>query len=309
MTVTAPALALDAYRGLVSLDTPFTPPAPASEEERSALPRRLIEHLQADGTEQPLREESGPSTRLEANERAWLRALLTVRGPQQLPEDFLLALDRLLQAERRMRPEVDPIHLPRLGDVPGTAAAHCAVWQGDITTLAADAIVNAANAQLLGCFRPFHACIDNAIHAAAGPRLREDCARIMRAQGTPEPTGHAKATRAYNLPARYVLHTVGPIVRGALRSEHEEALAACYRACLDVATRLQGVRSIALCAISTGVFGFPKGPAARVALRTVGAWLREHPGTLELVLFNVFGDEDREAYSAALQRGALDEHA
>ncbi len=309
MSTPAPALSLEAYRALVSLDIPFRPPAPAPAEEFPALMRYLCEQLQSDGTERRLREETGANTPLEREARAWLRALLTVRGPQQLPEDFHLAMDRLLQAERRMRPEVDPARLPRLGDVPGTAAAHCAVWQGDITTLAADAIVNAANDQLLGCFRPFHACIDNAIHAAAGPRLREDCARIMRAQGTPEPTGHAKATRAYDLPARYVLHTVGPIVRGALRPELEEALAACYRACLDVAAQLQGVRSVALCAISTGVFGFPKEPAARVALRTVGTWLREHPGALELVLFNVFGDEDREAYSAALREGALDEHA
>lgn len=218
-----------------------------------------------------------------------------------------MAMDRLLQAERRMRPEVAPASLQRLGGLLDPALAHCAVWQGDITTLAADAIVNAAHSDMLGCFGPFHACIDNAIHSAAGPRLREDCARIMRAQGRPEPTGHAKATRGYNLPARYVLHTVGPIVRGALRPGHEEALASSYRACLDVAARLQGVRSVALCGLSTGVFGYPKEPAARVALRTVGTWLREHPGVLDLVIFNVFADEDREAYSAALRAGALEE--
>ncbi|WP_395828876.1 protein-ADP-ribose hydrolase [Archangium violaceum] len=307
MSSPAPALALDAYRTLVSLDTPFTPPAPAPAEELPSLMRYLREQLQSDGTERRLREVLGASTPLETDARAWLRVLLTVRGPQALTEDFHLAMDRLLQAERRMRPEVAPARLPRLGNVPGTAAAHCAVWQGDITTLAADAIANAANAEMLGCFRPFHPCIDNAIHAAAGPRLREDCARIMRAQGRLEPTGHAKATRAYNLPSRYVLHTVGPIVRGALLPEHEEALSSCYRACLDVATQLQGVRSVALCAISTGVFGYPKEPAARVALSTVGTWLREHPGALDLVIFNVFGDEDREAYSAALRAGALDE--
>jgi len=305
--MTSPALALDAYRALVSLDTPFMPPAPAQAEEYPALMRHLHEQLHSDGTERRLREALGANTPLETDARAWLRALLTVRGPQSLPEGFHLAMDRLLQAERRMRPEESPASLPRLGALPGTAAAQCAVWRGDITTLAADAIVNAANAELLGCFRPFHACIDNAIHAAAGPRLREDCARIMSVQGAPEPTGHAKATRAYNLPARYVLHTVGPIVRGALSPEHEEALASCYRACLDVASRLQDVRSVAMCAISTGVFGFPKGPAARVALRTAGAWLREHPGALDLVIFNVFGDEDRAAYSAALRAGALDE--
>jgi O-acetyl-ADP-ribose deacetylase (regulator of RNase III) len=307
MSSPAPALALDAYRALVSLDLPFTPPAPAPEQEHPALMKYLREQLQSDGTERRLREELGASTPLETDARAWLRALLTVRGPQALPEGFHVAMDRLLQAERRMRPEVAPASLLRLGGLPGTVASHCAVWRGDITTLAADAIVNAANTEMLGCFRPFHACIDNAIHAAAGPRLREDCARLMRAQGGPEPTGHAKATRAYNLPARYVLHTVGPIVRGASRPEHEEALASCYHACLDVAARLPGVRSVALCAISTGVFGFPKGPAARVALQAVGTWLHAHPGVLDLVIFNVFGDEDHAAYRAALQTGTLEE--
>ena len=174
------------------------------------------------------------------------------------------------------------------------------MWQGDITTLAVDAIVNAANAELLGCFHPFHPCIDNAIHAAAGPRLRDDCARIMQAQGVPEETGHAKATRGYNLPARFVLHTVGPIVRKGLSPEHEEALARCYRACLDTAARLDRVRSVAFCAVSTGVFGFPREPAARIALRTVGAWLGEHPGAIDLVVFNVFAAVDRAAYEKAL---------
>ncbi|RKH97578.1 protein-ADP-ribose hydrolase [Corallococcus sp. AB004] len=300
-----PTMDLDAYRALVSLDVPFRPPAPAPAEEHPALMRSLCAWLREDGTARRLHAELGEHPSLETDERAWLRALLTVRGPEPLPEDFHGAMDRLLQAERRRRPDVHPAGLPRLG-LPGTPAAWCTVWQGDITTLAVDAIVNAANSELLGCFRPFHPCIDNAIHVAAGPRLREDCARLMRAQGHPEHTGHAKATRAYNLPSRYVLHTVGPIVRGPLSARHEEALAACYRANLDLATRLHGVRSVALCAISTGVFGFPKVPAAQVALRTVGAWLREQPGALDQVVFNVFGDEDRAAYDTALQEGALD---
>jgi len=161
--------------------------------------------------------------------------------------------------------------------------------------------VNAANEQLLGCFQPFHACIDNAIHAAAGPRLREDCARLMAAQGHPEPTGVAKATRGYNLPARYVLHTVGPIVERTLGPQHEEALAASYCACLDLAVAIGDVRTVVFCCISTGVFGFPKRPAARIALRTVGGWLRDRAGALDRVVFNVFGDEDRQVYAALLQ--------
>lgn len=306
MSTSTPASDLAMYRDLLALDVPFRPPAPASPEAHPALLGRLREHLQSDGTERRLLEARGAQGAHGGDARAWLRALLTVRGPQALPEPFHVDMDRLLQAERGQRPEVDPMRLPRLGSVPGTVAAHCALWQGDITTLAADAIVNAANAELLGCFRPFHACIDNAIHVAAGPRLREDCARLMGTQAGPEPTGQAKATRAYNLPSRYVLHTVGPIVRGALLPEHAQALGSCYRACLDVAARLQGVRSVALCAISTGVFGFPIAPAARVALQTVGTWLREHPGALDLVIFNVFGDKDHAAYLAALRTGALE---
>jgi O-acetyl-ADP-ribose deacetylase (regulator of RNase III) len=122
----------------------------------------------------------------------------------------------------------------------------------------------------------------------------------MTAQGHPEPTGAAKATRGYNLPARYVLHTVGPIVRGPVGGEDQTALARCYRACLDLAAALDGVRSVAFCAISTGVFGFPREPAARVAVRTVDTWLQQHPGALDLVVFNVFGDPDRTTYEAVL---------
>ncbi|MGA9520818.1 MAG: protein-ADP-ribose hydrolase [Myxococcaceae bacterium] len=299
-------LTLDQYRALVSLDEPFSSPKPASKEEHPRLLKLLRDHLGSDRTERKLRREIDDSSALEADPRAWLRALLTVRGPEPLPDAIQQGMDQLLQAERRTRDEVDPFSLPRIDKDPGSIASRCAVWQGDITTLAADAVVNAANSELLGCFRPFHACIDNAIHAAAGPRLREDCARLMEAQGTSEPTGHAKATRAYNLPSRYVLHTVGPIVRGAVRPEDEKALASCYVSCLDLAVQLRGVRSVAFCSISTGVFGFPKGPAARVALQTVASWFREHPNALELVIFNVFGDEDRAAYATAVGAGALE---
>ncbi|HEY3189044.1 MAG TPA: macro domain-containing protein, partial [Solirubrobacteraceae bacterium] len=181
--------------------------------------------------------------------------------------------------------------LPRLSAThAGTgypAAGATVLWRGDITRLGVDAIVNAANAQMLGCFVPFHACIDNAIHSAAGPRLREDCARVMDAQGHDEPTAVCKVTRAYNLPSRYVLHTVGPIVRGPLAHEHESQLADAYPACLEAAAEV-GARSIAFCAISTGVFGYPKEPAARTALAAVAAWLDVHPSALDAVVFNVF---------------------
>ncbi|MFY0524145.1 protein-ADP-ribose hydrolase [Archangium gephyra] len=306
MSASLPPLSLDTYRALVGLDTPFAPPPPVGPGEHAALVQRLLAQLGVDGTTGHLHEalEARGMALGGLDSRTRLRALLTVRGPTPLPDAFHHDLDRLLLGEAQARPRVTPTELPRLGD--GRAAARCALWQGDITTLAVDAITNAANEQLLGCFQPFHPCIDNAIHCAAGPRLREDCAHIMALQGRPEPTGTAKATRGYNLPARFVLHTVGPIVRGPVRPEHAEALASSYRACLDLAAALPGVRSVALCAVSTGVFGYPKGPAARVALAAVGTWLRAHPGTLDLVVFNVFSDSDRAAYAQALSEGVLE---
>lgn len=240
--------------------------------------------------------------RLPGDDRALLRALLTIRAPAPLAPRFHALIDGLLAREQQDTDIVDALALPRLGEVvPGQGPlASCALFQGDITTLQADAIVNAANAALLGCFVPFHACIDNAIHDKAGPRLRADCHVIMTAQGAPEPVGLAKATRAYNLPARYVLHTVGPTVRGRLDATHMEQLAASYEACLDVAVTI-GARTIALCAISTGLFGFPKQPAAGIALATVERFLHRRPGALDLVIFNVFSSEDRATYLSALR--------
>jgi O-acetyl-ADP-ribose deacetylase (regulator of RNase III) len=175
------------------------------------------------------------------------------------------------------------------------------VWRGDITRLSVDAIVNAANSELLGCFRPGHACIDNAIHSAAGPRLRDDCARIIEIQGHPERTGDAKITRAYHLPSRFVLHTVGPIVAGGrVQPQDERALESSYHSCLELAHSTPSLRTLAFCAISTGVFGYPKDRAAEVAVRTVSRWLREHPGVFDLVVFTVFSDDDEGAYERAV---------
>ena len=171
------------------------------------------------------------------------------------------------------------------------------LWQGDITRLDADAIVNAANAQLLGCFRPGHNCIDNVIHSAAGLQLREECAAIMRAQGHEEPTGQAKLTGGYNLPARHVLHTVGPIIDGPLTDRDRELLASCYRSCLALAEE-KGLKSVAFCCISTGVFRFPKGEAARIAVATVKETLQN--SRIEKVVFCVHGDENLRIYQSLL---------
>ena len=172
------------------------------------------------------------------------------------------------------------------------------IVQNDTTTVKVDAIVNAANSAMLGCFIPCHGCVDNAIHTAAGFQLRRECARMMALQPGEEPPGRAKITNAYNLPCRYVLHTVGPIVCGAVTAEDRALLASCYRSCLELAAA-HGCRSVAFCCISTGEFRFPNEEAARIAVETVEAYQTQHPHTIE-VIFNVFKDTDREIYQRLL---------
>ncbi len=171
------------------------------------------------------------------------------------------------------------------------------LWQGDITSLEVDAIVNAANSQLLGCFVPHHRCIDNAIHSQAGLQLRLACYQLMKAQGNLEATGQAKITPAYNLPANYVIHTVGPIIQTEVGPQDEELLASSYRKSLELAVE-KGLTSIAFCCISTGEFRFPQKRAAEIAIKTVRAFVYDHPQLQ--VIFNVFKDEDREIYQELL---------
>lgn len=179
------------------------------------------------------------------------------------------------------------------------AAGKLYLWQGDITTLKADAIVNAANPDMLGCFIPNHNCIDNIIHTKAGAALRLECAEMMEAHGRKEAVGRAKITSAYNLPADYVLHTVGPFVRdGKVSAMKEDLLKKCYSSCLKLADE-KGLRNIAFCSISTGVFGFPKEVAAAIAVNTVKEYLHDSGSGIE-VIFNVFDDEDLEIYEKHL---------
>ena len=172
------------------------------------------------------------------------------------------------------------------------------VWRGDITTLKIDAIVNAANSALRGCFVPCHGCVDNVIHSVSGIQLRLACDELMVKQGYDEPTGRAKITPAFNLPSRYVLHTVGPIVSYQLTKEHCRQLSDCYRSCLRLASE-NGLRSIAFCCISTGEFHFPREEAAQIAVRTVKDYLQEDE-QITRVVFNVFQQEDYEIYKGIL---------
>ena len=220
-------------------------------------------------------------------------ALVNTCPPWPASDVFLAAQDELLQgliAEMGVH-SVDEA-------APSPADGRLRLWRGDITTLFADAIVNAANSQMLGCWIPGHHCIDNAIHTYAGVQLRAECARIMEVQGHEEPTGQAKVTGAYNLPSKHVIHTVGPIANGHPTDLHREQLASCYRSCLD-AVAAQGLRSIAFCCIGTGVFGFPQQEAAEIAVKTVREWL-DATGSDMTVVFNVFGDADEDAYRSLL---------
>ncbi len=226
-----------------------------------------------------------------AEKRQLLRALMNVRPPLPVSNEFLKVQDEYLQEEIRRRGTTSLADLTPVQ--PGLY-----LWQGDITTLAVDAIVNAANSRMLGCFVPCHGCIDNAIHSAAGVQLRLECARIMAQQQTEEPTGKAKITKAYNLPCRYVLHTVGPIIHGMVTRRDRELLAACYRSCLELAAEY-GLKSVAFCCISTGEFHFPNELAAQIAIRTVNAYQQENPNRIE-VIFNVFKDCDYEIHKKLL---------
>lgn len=224
--------------------------------------------------------------------RRLLRSLMNVRPPIPAREDFLRMQDAYLKERLSERgvtrlKELTPVR-------PGLY-----LWQGDITTLAVDAIVNAANSQMLGCFVPCHGCIDNAIHTYAGVQLRLECARLMAGQEEEEPTGDAKITKAYNLPCRYVLHTVGPIISGAVTQADRELLASCYRTCLELAES-NGLHSVAFCCISTGEFRFPNELAAEIAIQTVGEWQRQNPEKIK-VIFNVFKDSDYEIYKRLLR--------
>ena len=215
-----------------------------------------------------------------------MRALMNVRPPLPATEEFLRRQDRELQWQLADKGIVEP------------QGKGLQVWQGDITRLKVDAIVNAANSELLGCFIPLHSCIDNAIHSAAGIQLRDACYRIMRAQGHEETTGTAKITPGFNLPAKYVIHTVGPIIPdGQPTSEQEEQLASCYRSCLDIAEDY-GLHSIALCCISTGVFNFPRRRAAEIAVDTVRSYPKKN---IDTVIFNTFKDEDDHVYRQLVQ--------
>ena len=225
------------------------------------------------------------------SQRQLLRGLMNIRAPQRTDAEFLKTQDAYLQGETAAKGITDIAGLTPIQ--PGLY-----LWQGDITTLKCDAIVNAANSGMTGCYIPNHRCIDNAIHTYAGVELRLACAELMEQQGHPEPTGQAKITPAFNLPCRYVLHTVGPIIDGRVTKEDKELLASCYRSCLELAAE-NGLESVAFCCISTGEFHFPNDLAAEIAVRTVKDFLKKQT-SVKKVIFNVFKDLDKAIYEKQL---------
>ncbi len=222
-----------------------------------------------------------------------LRSLMNVRPPRPISNDFLKIQDEYL-TERNIERGITDIDTL----APVKSDSRLYIWQGDITTLKCDAIVNACNSQMLGCFSPMHACIDNFIHTYAGMELRLKMHEIMAKQGHEEETGKAKITSGYNLPTKYILHTVGPIIQWKVTKEDEDLLASCYTECLKLAADT-GVESIAFCCLSTGVFRFPQQRAAEIATNTVKQYLNKD-SRIKKVIFNVFKDEDLKIYSGLL---------
>jgi O-acetyl-ADP-ribose deacetylase (regulator of RNase III) len=228
-------------------------------------------------------------------EEEWrlFRSSVNVRKPEPVSDEFLITQNELLQSLIAEKGITDIASLKPIKD-------NIYLWRGDITTLKVDAIVNAANSGMLGCFVPCHACIDNAIHTFAGVQLRLECAEIMKKQGYPEPTGNAKITAAYNLPCKYILHTVGPIIQGVASDEDKRLLANCYISCLELAKQ-NGIASIAFCCISTGEFRFPKEEAAKIAVQSVCNFLEtENHNRNMKIIFNVFKEEDERIYQRLL---------
>ena len=253
------------------------------EEKREYLIRYLLDEA---GYEESIPGDADGQRRL-------LRALMNVRAPRPISGDFLIVQDEYLREVIAERGVVDAGSLTPVRE-------NLCLWRGDITRLRADAIVNAANSGMTGCYQPNHGCIDNIIHTLAGVQLRLRCAEIMEAQGSPEPTGRAKLTPAFNLPSRYVIHTVGPICQGGVvTAKNVRDLENCYRACMAAAEG-EGLKSVAFCCISTGVFGFPQRRAAEIAVKTVRDCLARGPG-VDQVIFNVFRPEDEAYYLELLK--------
>ena len=278
-------LSLDEYKKIIDLRYKPRPAVHLSEEEKSAICDEMLGVLLEERNE--IAAFSYPYT----IKRDLIWGYLNERMPNPVTPRFLEIQDKLFRAESIERGIVNVSALDYRERI--------ALWQGDITRLDADAIVNAANSSLLGCFIPHHKCIDNVIHSRAGVQVRLDCSKIMGAQGEPEPSGCAKITLAYNLPSKYILHTVGPMVGVRVTDEDRRVLRNSYLSCLNLA-REMGLHTVAFCCISTGIFGFPGDEAAAIAVGAVKGWLLEAGSYDMRVVFDVYLDKDFAIYRDVL---------
>lgn len=230
----------------------------------------------------------------ETQKKVILRSLMNIRMPRKMDDEVLKVQDEYLKLCAEEKGIVELKDIPIIKDI-------FSIWQGDITRLKVDAIVNAANSIMLGCWAPMHLCIDNQIHTFAGIQLRAECNEKMQelkkkyGQDYEQPTAVPMLTDAYNLPSKKVIHIVGPIVYGELTKELEKELADCYEKTLDMCLE-NGLKSVAFCCISTGEFRFPKERAAEIAIGTTKKWVLEHPKAMDRIIFNVFKDEDKKYY-------------
>ncbi len=260
----------------------------------------LLEKLKEDSVQyKNLQVEENETAKKEA-----VRSLMNIRMPRYIDRKILKVQDEFLQNQTFEKGIVTLDMIPAVKEQHGSnnpLADKISIWQGDMTRLKVDAIVNAANSALLGCFVPCHRCIDNAIHSGAGMELREECNKIMNQRkikyGTnyEEPTGTATITEAYNLPCKKVIHTVGPICYFGLNDELCNDLKNCYESVLNCCAE-NGLKTVAFCCISTGEFRFPNKEAAVIAKDTVERFLMKKENNIERVIFCVYKDLDREIY-------------
>jgi len=243
------------------------------------------------------------------DKKVMLRSLMNIRPPKENSEEFLKVQDEYL-AERNKAKGI--VYLKDIKTVKETVNSKhpfsdkISVWQGDITNLSCDAIVNAANSRMLGCFVPMHVCIDNCIHTFAGVQLRNECNNIMNkfreknGKDYEQPTAVPIITDGYNLPAKKVIHIAGPIVSKRLTETNIQDLKNCYKNILDMCLK-HNLKSVSFCCISTGVFSFPNKKAAEIAVETVTNWLTQNKDKIDRIIFNVFKDEDKICYEQYLK--------
>lgn len=261
----------------------------------------LIDYLLKENKEIKLKDMPKTS---EEKANLW-RALCNIRNAKPISAEYLKVQDEYLQERLE---ETQLTNVENIKSIKETYsktnlenANKICLWQGDITKLKIDAIVNAANSQGLGCFQPLHNCIDNQIQTFSGIQMRLECDKYMKKIGYNLPTGKAFITNGYNLPSKYVIHTVGPIINFEVSNEDKKLLKDCYINSLKIASE-KGLKTIAFPCISTGIFRFPKELAVMCAFQGINEFLRDNKNSLEKIIFNVYGEEDFDIYDQFIRK-------